>query len=122
MSRERQDLGQLGEKLACDFLRKNGYQIIDQNYRTRGGEIDIVAKDREMIVFVEVKTRVSTAFGYPEEAIDERKQHKLAMTAECYLSAHHLYDSDYRIDAVGIEMERDGRLIDLRHEKDVVGW
>ncbi|MBI5071405.1 YraN family protein [Candidatus Falkowbacteria bacterium] len=122
MSRERQDLGQLGEKLACDFLRKNGYQIIDQNYRTRGGEIDIVAKDCEMIVFVEVKTRVSTAFGYPEEAIDGRKQHKLAMTAECYLSSHNLYDSDYRIDAVGIEMERDGRLIDLRHEKDVVGW
>lgn len=122
MSRERQDLGQLGEKLACDFLRKNGYQIIDQNYRTRGGEIDIVAKDREMLVFVEVKTRTSAAFGYPEEAIDERKQHKLAMTAECYLSSHHLYDYDYRIDAVGIEMERDGRLINLRHEKDVVGW
>lgn len=122
MSRERQDLGQKGEKLACDFLKKRGYQIIDQNYRTRGGEIDIVAKEGEMLVFVEVKTRVSTAFGYPEEAIDERKQHKLAMTAECYLREYNLYEADYRIDAIGIEMGQDGHLINLRHEKDVVGW
>lgn len=115
-------MGQLGEKLACDFLKKKGYQIVDQNYRTRGGEIDIVAKDGDTLVFVEVKTRTSAAFGYPEEAIDERKQHKLAMTAEYYLAAHHLYDKDYRIDAVGIEMEQDGRLKNLRHEADVVGW
>lgn len=122
MSRDRQDLGQLGEKLACDFLKKRGYQIIDQNYRTRGGEIDIVAKEGKTVVFVEVKTRKSAAFGYPEEAIDERKRHKLAMTAECYLIEHRLHDADYRIDAIGIEMEPDGRLRDLRHETDVVGW
>ncbi|MFA5129144.1 MAG: YraN family protein [Patescibacteria group bacterium] len=122
MSHDRQDLGKLGEELACDFLKKQGYIILDNNYRTRGGEIDIVAKEGEMIVFVEVKTRVSREFGYPEEAIDARKQHKLAMTAECYLATHELYEKDYRIDAIGIEMERDGRLKNLRHEKDVVGW
>ncbi len=122
MSRDRQDLGQFGEKLACDFLKKCGYKIIDQNYRTRGGEIDIVAKDGEALVFVEVKTRASTTFGYPEEAIDGRKQHKLAMTAECYLAAHHLYDQDYRIDSVGIELDGQGAVSALRHEKDVVGW
>jgi putative endonuclease len=122
MSRDRQDLGQLGEKLACDFLRKQGYKIIDQNYRTRGGEIDVIAKEGEMVVFVEVKTRISAEFGYPEEAIDARKQHKLAMTAEAYLAAHQLYEADYRIDAIGIEMERGGQLKNLRHEKDVVGW
>lgn len=122
MSHDRQDLGKLGEELACDFLKKQGYIIIEHNYRTRGGEIDIVAKEGEMIVFVEVKTRVSREFGYPEEAIDARKQHKLAMTAECYLANHELYEKDYRIDAIGIEMERDGRLKNLRHEKDVVGW
>jgi len=122
MSKDRQKLGKLGEKIAAEFLKERGYQIIDQNYRTRGGEIDIVAKEGETIVFVEVKTRISAEFGYPEEAIDGRKQHKLAMTAEHYLAAHRLYEVDYRIDAVGIEMERDGRLINLRHEKDVVGW
>ena len=122
MSRDRQELGQLGEKLTCDFLREKGYQILSQNYRTRGGEIDIVAKEGETIVFVEVKTRLNRTFGYPEEAIDARKQHKLAMTAECYLREHNLYDADYRIDAIGIEMGQDGRLINLRHEKHVVGW
>ena len=122
MSRDRQDLGQLGEKLASDFLKKQGYKILGHNYRTRGGEIDIVAKDGEAIIFIEVKTRVSREFGYPEEAIDERKQHKLAMTAECYLTEHRLYEADYRIDAIGIEMGHDGGLINLRHEKDVVGW
>ncbi|MFH2136629.1 MAG: YraN family protein, partial [Patescibacteria group bacterium] len=108
MSRDRQDLGQLGEKLACGFLREKGYQILSQNYRTRGGEIDIVAKEGDIIVFVEVKTRVSREFGYPEEAIDQRKQHKLAMTAECYLTEHRLHEADYRIDAIGIEMEHGG--------------
>lgn len=122
MSRDRQDLGQLGEELACVFLKKQGYKILGQNFRTRGGEIDVIAKEGEMVVFVEVKTRISAAFGYPEEAIDERKQHKLAMTAEAYLAVHRLYEADYRIDAIGIEMEQDGRLKNLRHEKDVVGW
>ena len=122
MSRDRQELGQLGEKLACNFLKKKGYQIVDQNYRTRGGEIDIVAKDGDTLVFVEVKTRKSTAFGYPEEAIDERKCHKLAMTAECYLAEHRLHEMDYRIDSVGIEMEPGGRLKNFCHKTDVVGW
>ena len=122
MSRERQDLGQLGEKLACDFLRKNGYQIIDQNFRTRGGEIDIVAEKEKMLVFVEVKTRTNRMFGLPEEAIDERKQHKLAMTAECYLAAHHLYDQDYRIDSVAVEINKTDAEPKIRHEEDVVGW
>ncbi len=122
MSRDRQDLGQLGEKLACDFLKKQGYQILDQNFRTRGGEIDVVARESGTVVFVEVKTRVSREFGYPEDAIDARKQHKLAMTAECYLSAHRMYEADFRIDAIGIEIDRAGKVTALRHEKDVVGW
>jgi putative endonuclease len=119
---DRQELGRLGETMACDFLKKQGYKIVNHNYRVRGGEIDIVAEDGDMIVFVEVKTRISRFFGYPEEAINKRKQHKLAMTAECYLAAHKLYEKDYRIDAVGIEVGQDGQLINLRHEKDIVGW
>lgn len=122
MSRDRQDLGQLGEKLACEFLRKNGYKIIDQNFRTRGGEIDIVAEEGEMLVFVEVKTRTNRMFGLPEEAIDARKQHKLAMTAECYLATHHLYEKNYRIDSVAVEIDETNAEPKIRHEEDVVGW
>lgn len=122
MSLERKNLGQLGEKLACEFLREKGYKIIDQNFRTRGGEIDIVAEKEEMLVFVEVKTRTNRMFGLPEEAIDARKQHKLAMTAECYLAAHHLYDKDYRIDSVAVEINETDAPPKIRHAEDVVGW
>lgn len=122
MSRVRQDLGQLGEKLACDFLKKKGYEILDQNYRTRCGEIDIVAREGDTLVFVEVKTRTNRMFGLPEEAIDARKQHKLSMTAEHYLAARHLYEKDYRIDSVAVEIDETGAEPRIRHEEDVVGW
>ena len=118
----RKKTGNFGEKLACEHLKSKGYKILDQNYRTRGGEIDIVAKDGEMVVFVEVKTRTNRAFGFPEEAIDERKQRKLALTAEHYLAVHRLYNQDYRIDSIGIELDGSGRVAELRHENDIVGW
>lgn len=118
----KKEIGILGEKLACKYLRERGYEIIDQNYRTRGGEIDIVAKERDMLVFVEVKTRTNRLFGFPEEAIDIRKQHKLALTAENYLAVHCLSEANYRIDSVGIELDENGGVLELRHEKDVVGW
>ena len=61
-------------------------------------------------------------FGLPEEAIDSRKQHKLAMTAEHYLAVHRLYSQNYRVDSIGILLGGDGEVKELRHEKDVVGW
>jgi putative endonuclease len=122
MEDARKNLGKLGEKLISKYLKEQGYQIIDQNYRTRYGEIDIVAKDGDFFVFVEVKTRTNRMFGFPEEAIDARKQHKLAVTAEHYLASHHLYEKNYRIDSVAVEInEKDGKT-QIRHEKDVVGW
>ncbi len=118
----KKNLGKLGESIACRYLREKGYKIIDQNYRTRYGEIDIVAKEDDFFVFIEVKTRTNRLFGFPEEAIDVRKQHKLAVTAEHYLATHHLYEKKYRIDSVAVEIsERDGKAR-IRHEKDVVGW
>lgn len=122
MSDARKETGVLGEKMACQYLKGKGYKILDQNYRTRGGEIDIVAEEGKIIVFVEVKTRTNRLFGFPEEAIDARKQHKLAITAENYLAVHRLYEADYRIDSIGIELGENGSVLDLRHEKDVVGW
>ncbi len=122
MLAERQKVGNFGEKLACEHLREKGYEILDQNYRTRGGEIDIVAKEGDVLVFVEVKTRTNRAFGFPEEAIDARKQRKLVLTAEHYLAVHRLYEKNYRIDSIGIELDREGRILELRHENDIVGW
>lgn len=118
----RQKIGKLGETLACKYLKEKGYKIIDQNYRTRNGEIDIVAREGDFFVFVEVKTRTNRAFGFPEEAIDEHKQYKLAKTAEHYLAAHRLYEQNYRIDSIGIEIDEQNKKAKIRHEKDVVGW
>ncbi|MBD3285946.1 YraN family protein, partial [candidate division WOR-3 bacterium] len=78
----RQALGKHGEDAAAEFLRKQGYEIITRNFYTRWGELDIIARDGEEIVFVEVKTRTSISFARPEEGVDLRKQDHLRKTAE----------------------------------------
>lgn len=95
------DLGEMAEKRAVEFLRQQGYHIIAQNYRWRGGEIDIIARDGDFLVFVEVKARSSSNFGLPEEAITEHKKHKLIMTAQRYI-AQHKPELDMRFDVVAI--------------------
>lgn len=78
-------LGQAGEKLAVKFLRKKGYKIREQNYKTKIGEIDIIAEDSGALVFVEVKTRESLEYGHPFEAVNARKRRKIAGVATLYL-------------------------------------
>lgn len=81
-------LGRWGEALAADHLRRAGYQIVAANWRSRFGEIDLIAADREYLCFVEVKLRKSAAFGGAGEFVDRRKQDKLRLTAELYLSRY----------------------------------
>lgn len=81
-------LGRWGEALAADHLRRAGYQLLAANWRSRFGEIDLIAADRESLCFVEVKLRKSAAFGGAGEFVDRRKQDKLRLTAELYLSQH----------------------------------
>jgi putative endonuclease len=98
----RQLLGKTGEALAVDFLKKRGLRIVDKNYRCPLGEIDIVAMDGPILVFVEVKTRSSCRFGVPQEAVDYRKQIKLRQLANFYLKHRHLHDTKCRFDVVAI--------------------
>ena len=77
--------GNQGEDYAAEYLRKNRYKILERNYRKRGGEIDIIAEKKGLIVFVEVKTRHSTTLSQPFEAVDLRKQDKIIQTAIMYL-------------------------------------
>ena len=81
MKTKRQKFGEQGEALAVRHLKKAGYKIIETNYRTRLGEIDIIAKDKDTIVFVEVKTRTSVHFGSPKWAVTPQKQKKISMVA-----------------------------------------
>ena len=78
-------LGEMGEGLAVKFLKKKGYRIVEQNYKTNIGEIDIIAFDAEVLVFIEVKTRESIGFGLPFEAVNRRKRRKISNVALLYL-------------------------------------
>ena len=96
-------LGRAGEKEACKFLKSNGYEILDTNYRTYVGEVDIVAKQGEEIVFVEVKTRSGDEYGTPAEAVTRKKQEKYFKVAQEYLIKTSRTSSSCRFDVIEIE-------------------
>ena len=101
--------GEKGECLAVRFLRRRGYRIVERNYRCRYGEIDLVALDGDEIVFVEVKTRSSTAFGSPTEAVTYTKRRRLAQAARDYCNRRHLADPSCRCDVVAILVPAGGK-------------
>ena len=100
----RQSLGKLGEDLACVELSRRGYAILARRYRTRFGEIDIIARDGETTVFVEVKTRDGDRFGDGAEAVTAWKQRRVAAMAIDYASRHRLSDRPCRFDVVAIDV------------------
>ena len=99
----RQELGILGEKLAVEELTRRGYAILERRYRTRYGEIDIVAEDQGTLVFVEVKAREDVRFGTAAEQVTARKQGKVASRAVEYLARKHVTDRPCRFDVVAID-------------------
>jgi putative endonuclease len=114
--------GKEGEKIAADFLKKNGYRIIDKNFRCPLGEIDIVAREKGAIVFVEVKTRKSSKLGYPEQAVGIRKQKKMSQLAMWYLQKKKIIDTSARFDVVAITMLSSGNEIKLfKNAFDYIG-
>lgn len=104
MSYARQALGKHGEDLACGELERRGYAIIARRYRSRGGEIDVIARDGETIVFVEVKTREDLAFGGGADAVTAFKRRRIVQVAEDYLARHHRADCRCRFDVVAIDL------------------
>ena len=103
-SDRRQTLGELGETLACDELRRRGYAILERRYRTRYGEIDIVARHGDVLVFVEVKTRAGDVFGNGAEAVTGYKQRRVARMAMDFLTRRRLHDRPCRFDVVSVAM------------------
>lgn len=100
--------GRTGEDLAAGYLLENNYKIIGRNYRCPLGEIDIIARDGQKIVFVEVKSKNSGRFGRPEEAVDRKKQAKLSRVALFYLKSKSALDAPARFDVVSVYMDRQG--------------
>lgn len=105
--------GAIGENLAAEFLEKNGYLILQRNYRFERGEIDLVAKDGDELVFVEVKARTSKAFGSPEEAVTPEKQKQIRNVAEGYLFEHEIENQACRFDVVAIHYMNGNPIIKL---------
>jgi putative endonuclease len=108
--------GKSGEDLASRFLVKNGFTILARNYRFERAEIDIVAEEGEELVFVEVKTRRSTAYGAPEDAVTEEKQEQIRSAADGYLVQHDIDNRPCRFDVVAIELKKGAATI--RHLRD----
>jgi len=97
-----QVFGKWGEDCAASYLEKKGAIIIARNVRTPAGEIDLIVLDREMVVFVEVKTRSTQVGVYPEEAITEEKLDHMIASAECYLDEHPEFPDNWRLDVIAI--------------------
>lgn len=107
---KKRETGALGEKIAAEFLRKNGYNILTKNYRCQEGEIDIIAERQETLVFIEVRTKRSWRFGSPEESITQIKKERLKTLAERYGQEHEGLPSNWRIDLVAVEIGQGDRV------------
>jgi len=94
--------GRAGERAAIKFLKKNGYRIIEKNFRTQAGEVDVIAEHVKVLVFVEVKTRSGSQFGHPVEALTPYKQKKIGQIAQGFLAKHNIQDRQCRFDVVSI--------------------
>ncbi|MFB0532636.1 MAG: YraN family protein [Desulfatiglandales bacterium] len=114
MTKERISLGKLGEDLARERLKDLGYRILKTNYRCSLGEVDLVARDGDILVFVEIKTRKNESLGQIKEAVNRRKQNQLSKVALAYLKSNNLWGSKARFDVVAV------RLIDGKKEVEII--
>lgn len=110
-----QSVGKKGEKMALDFLRRTGYSIHETNYRTRLGEIDIIAEKKGIIVFIEVKTRIGDKKGKPYEAITSHKIRHLQKAIQFYINKKKSKMGAMRIDVISIELNPDESIRNLKH-------
>jgi putative endonuclease len=116
----RREVGAKGEKLAVDFLKGLGYEILERNFRCRQGEIDIIARHDGCLVFIEVRTKKSSDFGTPEESVTSSKKEKLIALAEAYLQTLDSPPLSWRIDVVAVELSPNGEISRLEHIENAV--
>jgi putative endonuclease len=114
MNQNKRETGNKGEDIACDFLTKHGFEIIERNYQYGHGEIDVVARDKDILVFVEVKYRKSLEYGPPELAITKGKQKQIRKVAEAYLYEKNIKDKSCRIDVIAI-VHTSGQKPEINH-------
>jgi putative endonuclease len=117
---DRQHIGAWGEECAMRHLHDQGYVVLARNWRAPEGEVDLVAQVGETIVFVEVKTRTTHEYGWPEDSITDAKRRRLQQVAWSYLQAHDLLDAAWRIDVIAIDRTSSGDVGRLEHYIDAI--
>jgi putative endonuclease len=122
MTYARQRLGIEGEAMACVELERLGYSILERRYRSRFGEIDVIAKDDATVVFVEVKTKTDSRFGDPVEMVDAQKMRRLVSMAEEYVAGHALQNTPCRFDVVAIDASIAPPIITVYKDAFRPGW
>ena len=113
------DVGKIGEDLARDFLEKNGYKVLEQNYKTKYSEIDLVSKKGKDLVFIEVRTKIGENFGTPEDTLNNKKMNKVRFNALSY-AAFKKWQGQIKIDAICIVLNRDYTVLRLNHYENIV--
>jgi len=106
--RKPEEPGPLGERLAAEFLRKRGFKILRRNCRSQLGEIDLIAREGDEVVFIEVKTRTGTTWGDPAEAVSPSKQRKLSLTALGFAEQNKLREHPLRFDVIAVVLRAEG--------------
>lgn len=113
-------IGQRGEEIAAEYLTRLGYKILESNFRTRFGEIDLVCQDSRDLVFVEVKARTSHRFGLPEESVTLRKRQRLRLAISLYLQSRETRFRRLRLEVIAIDLDPGSlQANEVRHFKDV---
>ena len=121
MANTKREMGDKGEVIAAEYLKRKGYVIIDTNWHCTYGELDIIARQENTLVFVEVKTTRSTTSEYAFANITTKKRERLIASAHTYLDEQGLRDALWRIDAIAI-MLRHGMAPQIEHVEDALGW
>jgi len=105
--------------LAVSYLQKHGYRVIDRNFKARYGELDIICVKDNVLIFVEVKTRIGRAYGEPEESVTPWKLREVVKTSQYYVVTHQGLPEAERIDVIGIELDEGDKVVSFRHIKSV---
>ena len=116
MDNDKKEFGKIGEEISCIYLKEIGYKIIKRNFICRQGEIDIIAKNKDEYVFIEVKTRSNLCYGKPREAVNKYKQKYIYKSAQYYLYRNRLNNAFIRFDVIEVYLQNDKyKLVHLKN-------
>ncbi len=118
---KRKEKGKLGERLVCDYLKKKHHRILNTNYRCPHGEIDIISRQKDTLVFTEVRTKTSTDFGTPEESVTRTKRERMRKCTLYYLQNHENPVKVWRIDVAAVEIDDNGEPLRIELIENAVG-